>query len=228
MAASPGTSARILLRNKPPRCSKAAWTCSWSRPCRISRIAVAVEAVRSICQLPIVAQVSINDRSGDDPGQFGIGSAGCRPHARRRCDRRQLLSRAAADSRFPGGPAQSYRPAAFGVANAVYRAITMVGFLCFVAGVLRGLLRKIPEFGSARHRRLLRTTPDHIRAMKKIFDTFQVVRPSASMIEVRAEPLRAAPTPSGQMVSPFAAKLGKQFVVSVEIDPPRGANRRKF
>jgi homocysteine S-methyltransferase len=66
------------------------------------------------------------------------------------------------------------------------------------------------------------TTPDHIRDLVR---SVRMVRPSRS--EVRVLPPRRpkeAPTPiAREEKSPLARSLGRKFVVSVEIDPPRGA-----
>jgi homocysteine S-methyltransferase len=66
------------------------------------------------------------------------------------------------------------------------------------------------------------TTPDHIRDLVR---SVRMVRPSRG--EVRVLPARRpkeAPTPiAREEKSPLARSLGRKFVVSVEIDPPRGA-----
>ncbi len=66
------------------------------------------------------------------------------------------------------------------------------------------------------------TTPDHVRDLVR---SVRMVRPSRS--EVRILPPRRpkeAPTPVARAdKSPLARRLGRKFVVSVEIDPPRGA-----
>jgi methionine synthase I (cobalamin-dependent)/5,10-methylenetetrahydrofolate reductase len=66
------------------------------------------------------------------------------------------------------------------------------------------------------------TTPDHVRDLVR---SVRMVRPSRS--DVRVLPPRRpkeAPTPvAREEKSPLARRLGRKFVVSVEIDPPRGA-----
>jgi homocysteine S-methyltransferase len=66
------------------------------------------------------------------------------------------------------------------------------------------------------------TTPDHVRDLVR---SVRMVRPSRS--EVRVLPPRRpkeAPTPiPREEKSPLSRRLGRKFVVSVEIDPPRGA-----
>jgi methionine synthase I (cobalamin-dependent)/5,10-methylenetetrahydrofolate reductase len=66
------------------------------------------------------------------------------------------------------------------------------------------------------------TTPDHVRDLVR---SVRMVRPSRG--EARVLPPRRpkeAPTPiPREEKSPLARRLGRKFVVSVEIDPPRGA-----
>jgi homocysteine S-methyltransferase len=67
------------------------------------------------------------------------------------------------------------------------------------------------------------TTPAHI---KNLVRSVRMLRPSKEAVTV-LPPVRAreapAPIPSEQK-SPLAKKLGKKFVVSVELDPPKGAD----
>jgi homocysteine S-methyltransferase len=67
------------------------------------------------------------------------------------------------------------------------------------------------------------TTPEHTRALRLALDAHQ---PGSALIAV-AE--RAAPRPPAPPDEPttLSRKLGRQFVVSVEIDPPRGLNPAK-
>jgi homocysteine S-methyltransferase len=71
------------------------------------------------------------------------------------------------------------------------------------------------------------TTPMHIRSMRDALDALQIVEP-----ETRRERIEVGPVRRREMVAPdgptlFARKLGQEFVVSVEIDPPKGLNPRK-
>ena len=67
------------------------------------------------------------------------------------------------------------------------------------------------------------TTPAHI---KNLVRSVKMLKPSREEVEV-VTPARAkeAPAPiAREEKSPLARKLGKKFVVSVELDPPRGAD----
>jgi homocysteine S-methyltransferase len=63
--------------------------------------------------------------------------------------------------------------------------------------------------------------------MKRVFDTFQKSNGVHTTVEVAEPASRHVTAGSTARVSDFAAKLGNKFVVSVEIDPPRGANPEK-
>lgn len=71
------------------------------------------------------------------------------------------------------------------------------------------------------------TTPEHISAMRIELDRILGAeqRPELHVVSnrSRAEELLPADEPTG-----LARKLGKQFVVSVELDPPRGLNPEKM
>lgn len=71
------------------------------------------------------------------------------------------------------------------------------------------------------------TTPSHIRAMREALDSLRVVHPETAQprIDVRSSRRRELLAPDGPTL--LAQKLGKEFVVSVEIDPPKGLNPRK-
>jgi len=67
------------------------------------------------------------------------------------------------------------------------------------------------------------TTPAHIRNLVR---SVRMVQPARQVVSVvTPEKTREAPTPiAREEKSPLARKLGKQFVVSVELDPPKGAD----
>ncbi len=71
------------------------------------------------------------------------------------------------------------------------------------------------------------TTPLHIRAMREAFATFKPADQSKVSVDVAPPPERETRPRAEAYVSDFAAKLGKKFVISVEIDPPKGANEEK-
>ncbi len=194
----------------------------------IAELRLAVEGVRSICDLPIVAQVSINDDLATIRGssllevfdaarelKVDVIGANCSVGPQRIHDFLAAL-RNHTDlplSALPNAGLPRYNEGRFFyVSSPEYFADYCGKFLNLGVRIVGGCCG---------------TTPEHIRAMRRVFDTFQAVRPSTNVIEVRESVEPAAPIAGGRMVSAFAAKLGKQFVVSVEIDPPRGANPEK-
>jgi homocysteine S-methyltransferase len=76
------------------------------------------------------------------------------------------------------------------------------------------------------------TTPDHIAAMADVLAEHRNARQSpatAPVAEITVkEPEPEAETAAEAPVSPFLARLRKQFVISVELDPPRGTNPEKL
>lgn len=76
------------------------------------------------------------------------------------------------------------------------------------------------------------TTPDHIAAMADVIRKYHpqvltVPRGAAPAVEIR-EPEPPREEASEEPVSGFLHKLRKQFVISVELDPPRGTNPEKL
>ena len=70
------------------------------------------------------------------------------------------------------------------------------------------------------------TTPEHIRAMRSA--VAQEARPSMSVLEQRVRPVVAPAPAEEEPPSRFATRLARgEFVVSVEVDPPKGSNPAK-
>lgn len=74
------------------------------------------------------------------------------------------------------------------------------------------------------------TTPDHIAAMARELRRVRPERAEPGQLEVRtpAEAAKGNLPVAGPGYSPLHHKLGKQFVVSVEVDPPKGLNPTKI
>jgi methionine synthase I (cobalamin-dependent)/5,10-methylenetetrahydrofolate reductase len=75
------------------------------------------------------------------------------------------------------------------------------------------------------------TTPEYIRALHAILRN-DVQQPAAAeevpvSVEQRAREETFAPEET-EKASEFAAKLGKRFLISVEVDPPKGVNAEKI
>jgi methionine synthase I (cobalamin-dependent)/5,10-methylenetetrahydrofolate reductase len=71
------------------------------------------------------------------------------------------------------------------------------------------------------------TTPDHIKAVSEALkDVHPIAKHQKATATIKARP--AVPKPRAEQVSPFLDKLKHKFVVSVEIDPPKGTNPDKL
>lgn len=71
------------------------------------------------------------------------------------------------------------------------------------------------------------STPAHIREMRRVLDEFRAIPEADRVPMISVRPAAAAEEAAGTAVgaeepSRFAAKLGKRFLVSVELDVPRG------
>jgi homocysteine S-methyltransferase len=72
------------------------------------------------------------------------------------------------------------------------------------------------------------TTPEHTKQMRVFVRQLVPMKAATRAVEVTSEaapPRRAAKSPAEK--TPLGAKLGRKFVVSVEIDPPRGTDPKK-
>ncbi len=68
------------------------------------------------------------------------------------------------------------------------------------------------------------TTPAHIRNLVRSVRMLQPARPTVVAVLERRPHKEAAPPIAREAKSRLAQRLGKEFVVSVELDPPRGAD----
>lgn len=194
----------------------------------IEELRLAVEEVHRVCDLPVVGQVTISDDlttiSGNTPLEllevaralsFDIVGANCSVGPQRLYDFVSML-RSLSDLPLAAQPnaglPRFYEGRFFYASAPEYFAEYCRKFLSLGVTLLGGCCG---------------TTPDHIRAMRRVFDTFTKQQSATEIVSV-SEPAKRAETfaPEARLSS-FAAKLGKKFVVSVEIDPPRGANPEK-
>jgi len=70
------------------------------------------------------------------------------------------------------------------------------------------------------------TTPEHTKAMREAID--QRLRGEGIQTLRRPTPARSIELLPPEAPTEFARKIGKQFLVSVELDPPRGLNPQKM
>lgn len=186
---------------------------------------VALEAVRRRSQLPVGVSLTFNEEGttfyGERPEdvvaeleQLGVAVVGanCSQGPQPMLETVQRMAAAA----------RSARIAAMPNAGSPARVDGRYVYLC------------TPEYMASYARRYLAagvtvvggccgTTPAHIRSLVR---SVRMVQPAREVVEVVA-PTRAReaqqPVPREER-SPLARKLGRSFVVSVELDPPRGAD----
>lgn len=194
----------------------------------VEELRLAVEEIRKICDLPISGQVSINDDLKTIRGSSPLEVL----------EAAQELKLDVLGANCSVGPQRIYDFVALlhGMTDIPLSALPNAGLPKYNEG--RFFYVSSPEYFAEYCGKLLNlgisivggccgTTPDHIRAMRRVIGTFQRVSQASQTIEVGEEEKDRSVITSDARVSDFAAKLGKKFVVSVEIDPPRGANAEK-
>lgn len=194
----------------------------------VEELRLAVEEIRRICDLPVAGQVSINDElttiRGNSPMEvieaarelkLDVIGANCSVGPQRIFDFLSLLHNVTSSplSALPNAGLPRYNEGRFFyVSSPDYFAEYCGKFLNLGVGIIGGCCG---------------TTPEHIRAMRRVIDDFQHVAATNITVEIGDERAERAVHTTHARVSDFARKLGKKFVVSVEIDPPRGANAEK-
>ncbi|HET7558888.1 MAG TPA: bifunctional homocysteine S-methyltransferase/methylenetetrahydrofolate reductase [Limnochordia bacterium] len=198
--------------------------------------AAAVRAIRSLCRLPVVLNFSFSDETrtftGQSPAAIVSGLrlelAGELPEV--------LGVNCATGPVHALAALEQLRDAAGPAANLCL--MPNAGLPARVAGRL--LYNSSPEyFGEFTPRMLAAgarlvggccgTTPAHTRAMRQALDGDS----GAAEIRVLAAPAVAPPPPAakardGAKTEGLAAKLGREFAVSVELDPPKGTVLTRF
>lgn len=189
----------------------------------LEELALAVRAARAVCGLPVVAQATFAEdgqtASGATPeevvrllrdlGADVVGancSVGPQPML-------EVVQRMAAE----GGVVVSAMP------NAGLPAMVAGRFLYFTTPqYVADYARRFAEAGSRLVGGCCGTTPAHISAMKAALAGLQPAEAHVRYWSVpKDEPELVAATSEP---STLKEKLGRKFVVSVEMDPPRGAN----
>jgi methionine synthase I (cobalamin-dependent)/5,10-methylenetetrahydrofolate reductase len=185
----------------------------------------AVIAVKSVSELPIVVSLTFNEEGttfyGDKPEdvvraaeEWGVAVVGAN------C------------SQGPQPMLETMKRMAAVATRVKLSAMPNAGAPALVDG--RYVYLCTPEYMASYARRFIAagvtfvggccgTTPAHIRNLVR---SVRMGKPAREVVTVE-EPTRAkeapAPVPREEK-SPLARKLGKQFVVSVELDPPKGAD----
>jgi methionine synthase I (cobalamin-dependent)/5,10-methylenetetrahydrofolate reductase len=187
----------------------------------------AVRAAKQVCSLPLVASVTFtrDDRTllGDDPMKVA-----------------RLLNVAGADVigvNCSGGPAQLLRllkQMHYAVPDGKFWVKPNAGWPEQVGGRIMypadpdyfgDYALSFREAGASIVGGCCGTTPQHIAAMRKALDTSPPIEPSHITLQPEDEIVEAAQ----EQPTAFAQKLtSKKFVISVEMDPPRGLSTHKL
>lgn len=193
----------------------------------LEELSIAVRTARSVCGLPVVAQVTMAEdaltASGATPEEVvarlrGLGadvvgvncSVGPQPML-------EVVERMVS---VDGGPVSA-------MPNAGLPAMVGGRFLYFsTPRYMAERARSFVQAGAVLVGGCCGTTPEHIAAMKAALVEAQPSQRAARVwsaphIEVESAEQEAEP-------SSLREKLGKQFVVSVEMDPPKGSNPSKL
>jgi methionine synthase / methylenetetrahydrofolate reductase(NADPH) len=185
----------------------------------------AVTAVKTVSELPIVVSLTFNEEGttfyGDQPEDVVRTVEGW-----------DVAVVGANCSQGPQQMLETVRRMAAAASRVKLSAMPNAGAPALIDG--RYVYLCTPEYMASYARRFIAagvsfvggccgTTPPHIRNLVR---SVRMVQPAREVVTLEA-PLRAkeapAPVPRDEK-SPLARKLGKQFVVSVELDPPKGAD----
>ena len=185
----------------------------------------AVTAVKTVCELPLVVSLTFNEE--------GTTFYGEKPEdVVRKVEEWDVAVVGANCSQGPQPMLETMKRMAAAATRAKLSAMPNAGAPALVDG--RYVYLCTPEYMASYARRFIAagvsfvggccgTTPPHIR---NIVRSVRMVQPARDVVTLEA-PARSkeAPTPiPREDKSPLARKLGKQFVVSVELDPPKGAD----
>jgi homocysteine S-methyltransferase len=192
---------------------------------------LAVSAIKKICQLPIVAQMSFGEDGktfmGNSPQKVALEL--------------EKLGVDVIGANCSVGP-QKMLEVIYGfkeVTQAFLSAQPNAGMPRFVDGkyiyftskeYFAEYAKKFVEAGVKIIGGCCGTTPDHIQAMAQAIEEMksQEVKETKIFFPVKEKIEEKEKLEKPKAVSPFASKLGKKFMVSVELDPPRGINANKI
>jgi methionine synthase / methylenetetrahydrofolate reductase(NADPH) len=199
----------------------------------LDEMRAAIEAAQEVSDLPIVAQMTFGDDGltigGSTPEDvvatlelYGVAviGANCSVGPRHTVGvLRRLVRHGSSGTRFSGQPNAGW-PMQVGD-RIVYPSSTD-----YFAKYTRDAL----SLGLSIVGGCCGTTPAHIRAMREAIDVVLRANGSATVapepaVAVRERQRREILAPEGPTL--LAQKIGKEFVVSVEVDPPKGINPRK-
>jgi methionine synthase / methylenetetrahydrofolate reductase(NADPH) len=194
-----------------------------------NELVIAVQGVKSAVKIPVIAQLSI-DEADDDSSDSLL----------------QMLAQIGDDYNLPViGLNCGMGPQ--GTLDAVEKLARLTN--CKISAQPnageprrhegRSMYMATPEYFAEYAKRLIKggasiiggccgTTPEHIRTVRNAIKAVQPLRASVSVDQKQTvETIGALPRRKSAERSAFGKKLGEKFVISVEIDPPRGISPEK-
>lgn len=196
----------------------------------LDEMLTAIRVAKEVCDLPIVAQMTFAEDGRTIAGNtaeevvaalapLGVAVIGANCSVgplHTRDVLRRMVRAAGSDVRFSGQPNAGWP---MQVGGRVIYPSTPEYFADYV--------REGAQLGLSILGGCCGTTPVHTRAMRQALDELQErgADQEPPRVEVRPERRRELLAPEGPTL--FATKLGQEFVVSVEVDPPKGLNARK-
>jgi homocysteine S-methyltransferase len=193
----------------------------------LDEIALAVAAARSVADLPIVAQMAFTDEgltfTGRTPGQVAralrelgvqVLGANCSVGS---STLHEVLEQMGPEA---GGLPLAVQPNA-GLPSRVGERLMYLSSPAYMAEYAGRMI----EAGARLIGGCCGTTPEHIAAMRRVLERKATPRPDAAPVvpAVRREPAVASGLRTTAAPTLLARKLeAREFVVTVELDPPRG------
>lgn len=187
----------------------------------------AVEAVRGRSEAPLVVSFTFSEEGttfyGEKPEDlvrkaeaWGVDVVGANCSQGPQAMLKTLLRMAAAASRAK----LSAMPNAGAPARVDGRSV----YLCTPEYMATWSRRFLDEAGVSLVGGCCGTTPAHIRDLARSVRMLQPARQAPSVTAVVSRPREAAAPLPRESKSPLGRKLGRKFVLAIEIDPPKGAD----
>src|SRR5213594_1053088 len=200
----------------------------------LAEMALAVEAIRAVTDLPVIAQMAFTDEGvtfmGRPPAQvartlraLGVQALGasCSVGSSTLYD---VLERMVPES---GGLPLAIQPNA-GLPSRIGERLIYLSSPAYMAEYAERMV----DAGARLIGGCCGTTPQHIAAMRDVLDRKRPIQPGTRRATVTVRPVTASASPGLHVARP-ATVLGRklaagEFVVTVELDPPRGHTAEKL
>ena len=183
----------------------------------------AVIAAREVCSLPIIAQMTFTQEGRTPAGDTPLEIV----HALEELGVQVIGANCSVGSEHMLRVVEEMAK----VADVPLSAQPNAGFPTYQGG--RFFYRSSPEYTAQNARRVVEagvaviggccgTTPEHIAAIRDALQGVQPARVKSSSATVVSRPSRASPAAPTIEPTGLSRKLGHKFVVTVEVDPPKG------